>query len=84
MVKTMNQDNIVSYVPRITLVQKMSKAGNAYNQITLHFLNDYQFSAFVNQEQLFAIKDALKQNTNSTLLDSVDNQNKSTNAGEPL
>lgn len=76
----MNHDNIVAYVPRIQLQEKTSKSGNPYHQLKLEFINGYTFTAYVNPEQVFAVKDALKQNANTTsLLDPVDDQPKLNN-----
>lgn len=68
-------DNIINKVPRIVLTSSVSKrTGGTYHQLSLTFVNGYTYKAFVNDEQLFAIKDAIgsRDSTDNSMLDQVD------------
>ena len=57
----MNHDNIISKVPRISLLESISKkTNNPYTMMTLHFANGYRLRVLVNDDQKFGIKDALQ------------------------
>lgn len=57
----MNHDNIISAVPRISVVtQKSQKTGNDYTQLQVHFHDGYVFKAFLNDEQRMLIKHAVE------------------------
>ncbi|MDN5274237.1 MAG: hypothetical protein JWP06_138 [Candidatus Saccharibacteria bacterium] len=70
----MNADNIVSKVTRVYVKTALSKKTNEkYSQLKIEFVNGYTFTAFLNDEQIFAVKDAMKTQTNNNdLLDQVD------------
>ena len=57
----MNADNLVSKLTRVSLsTQDSKKTGQPYTTITYHFVNGYEHRVFLNNEQIFAIKDAAK------------------------
>jgi hypothetical protein len=70
----MNADNIVSKVVRVYIKTALSKKTNEeYSQLKVEFVNGYTFTAFLNEEQKFAIKDAMTKNaTSDNLLDDRD------------
>ena len=65
-------DNIINKIPRVVLHQLTSKAGNPYYRLETSFINGYVFKAFVSDEQVFAIKDAIqtRSSTDDNMLDS--------------
>jgi len=67
----MNADNIVSKLVRVSLsTQTSKKTGQPYTTVTYHYVNGYEHRVFLNNEQVFAIKDAAKSQANSeNLLD---------------
>jgi hypothetical protein len=67
-------DNIVSKVTRVYVKTALSKKTNEkYSQLKIEFVNGYTFTAFLNDEQIFAVKDAQKTKVNNDdLLDQVD------------
>lgn len=56
----MNKDNIVNAIPRVYIkTQKSPKTGNEFTRMYIEFMNGYVYKAFVNDEQKFAINDAV-------------------------
>ena len=50
----MNKDNIISAIPRVYI-----KTENEFTRMYIEFMNGYVYKAFVNDEQKFAINDAV-------------------------
>lgn len=56
----MNKDNIISAIPRVYIkIEKSPKTGNEFTRMYIEFMNGYVYKAFVNDEQKFAINDAV-------------------------
>jgi len=71
----MNADNLISKIVRVSLSTQVSKkTGQPYTTVTYHYINGYNHQVFLNNEQIFAIKDAAKTSANNDddLLDQVD------------
>lgn len=64
-----NFDNIISKVTRISVATKLSKANKPYTIMTLHFINGYEHDTFLNKDQVFAVRDAIKTKTEESLFD---------------
>lgn len=63
----MNADNIVSKVNRVAVATRTSpKTKNEYTVLELYFVNGYKHQVFLNEEQKFAIKDAIKTKAKSS------------------
>lgn len=67
----MNADNIISKIVRVSLsTQTSKKTGSPYTTVTYHYVNGYEHRVFLNNEQIFAIKDAAESaSTTEHLLD---------------
>lgn len=60
----MNHDNIISKVARVSLFEGISKKTNKpYQTLTIHFKNGLDIQYFVDQKDLFGLKDALNTKT---------------------
>lgn len=68
----MNHDNIISKVARVSLFEGTSKKTNKpYQTLTVHFKNGLDIQYFVDQKDIFGLKDAVSKKTTEEL-DQVD------------
>ena len=57
----MNKDNIISAIPRVSVVtQPSKKTGNDYTQLCVHFHDGYVLKTFLSEEQRMLIKNAIE------------------------
>lgn len=56
----MNHDDISVKVKRISIKDGTSRSNKPYMLLTIHFINGYDLSVFIKDDQKFGIKDALQ------------------------
>lgn len=69
---SLNQDNIISAVSRVSLkTQKSSKTGNNFTILTIRFKNGLEIDYFVDKKDLFGLKDAVAKISTTQQVESI-------------
>ena len=75
---SLNQDNIISAVARVSLrTQKSAKSGQDYTIITLRFKNGLEIDYFVDKKDIFGLKDAISTISQGDKMESILNEENS-------
>ena len=72
---SLNQDNIISAVSRVSLqTRKSEKTGNYFTILTLRFKNGLEIDYFVDKKDVFGLKDAISKISTSQKVESILNE----------
>ena len=76
---SLNQDNVISAVSRVSLqTRKSEKTGNYFTILTLRFKNGLEIDYFVDKKDVFGLKDAISKITQAEHMESILNEENST------